>query len=59
MTVGNIALVPLVIGTLVDGNVQVDQANVGKSLAVGMVIVSALAMIPYLIIQRRARRWQQ
>ena len=52
MTVGNIALVPLVIGTLVDGNVQVDQANVGKSLAVGMVIVSALAMIPYLIIQQ-------
>ena len=59
MTVGNIALVPLVIGTLVDGNVQVDQANVGKSLAVGMVLISALAMIPYLIIQRRARRWQQ
>jgi putative spermidine/putrescine transport system permease protein len=59
MTVGNIALVPLVIGTLVDGNVQVDQANIGKSLAVGMVLISALAMIPYLIIQRRARRWQQ
>jgi putative spermidine/putrescine transport system permease protein len=59
MTVGNIALVPLVIGTLVDGNVQVDQANVGKSLAIGMVVVSAIAMIPYLFIQQRARKWQQ
>jgi putative spermidine/putrescine transport system permease protein len=59
MTVGNIALVPLVIGTLVDGNVQVDQANVGKSLAIGMVVISAIAMIPYLYIQQRARKWQQ
>jgi len=59
MTVGNIALVPLVIGTLVDGNVQINQANVGKSLAIGMVVISALAMVPYLIIQQRARRWQQ
>ncbi len=59
MTVGNIALVPLVIGTLVDGNVQINQANVGKSLAIGMVVISALAMVPYLMIQKRARKWQQ
>jgi len=58
MTVGNIALVPLQIGNLVDGNVQVNQANAGKALAVGMVIISAIAMIPYLVIQKRARRWQ-
>jgi len=31
----------------------------GKALAMGMVIVSALAMIPYLVIQRRAARWQK
>ncbi|MEI6844730.1 MAG: ABC transporter permease subunit [Actinomycetes bacterium] len=58
MTVGNIALVPLQIGNLVDGNVSINQANAGKALAVGMVVISAIAMIPYLIIQRRARRWQ-
>ena len=59
MTTGEIALVPILIGNLVDGNVIFDQYNLGKALAVGMVIVSALAMIPYLIIQRRAERWQR
>ena len=58
MTVGNVALVPLQIGNLVDGNVQINQMNVGKSLAVGMIVISALAMIPYFVIQRRTRKWQ-
>jgi putative spermidine/putrescine transport system permease protein len=58
MSSGTIALVPLMIGNLVDGNVFVDSFNLGKALAMGMVVVSALAMIPYLIIQRRAARWQ-
>lgn len=59
MTVGTIALVPLMIGTLVDGNVIIDQFNLGKALAIGMVLVSALAMVPYLLIQRRVARWQK
>jgi putative spermidine/putrescine transport system permease protein len=59
MTTGEIALVPILIGNLVDGNVIFDQYNLGKALAVGMVIVSAVAMIPYLVIQRRAERWQR
>jgi putative spermidine/putrescine transport system permease protein len=58
MTVGNVALVPLQIGSLVDGNIQVGGANVGKALAMGMVFISALAMVPYLLIQRRTRKWQ-
>ena len=59
MSSGTIALVPLMIGNLVDGNVLAEQMNLGKALAMGMVIVSALAMIPYLVIQRRAARWQK
>ncbi|MEY3999740.1 MAG: hypothetical protein RLZZ626_95 [Actinomycetota bacterium] len=59
MTVGTIALVPLMIGTLVDGNVIVDQFNLGKALAIGMVLVTAVAMVPYLLIQRRVARWQK
>jgi putative spermidine/putrescine transport system permease protein len=58
MTSGSVALVPLIIGNLVDGNVINDQMNLGKALAMGMVFVSLLAMIPYLLIQRRASRWQ-
>jgi len=58
MTSGTIALVPLMIGNLLDGNVIFDEANVAKALAVAMVVVTLIAMVPYLIIQRRAQRWQ-
>lgn len=59
MTVGNIALVPLVIGSLLDGNVTINQANLGYALALGMIVISILAMVPYLIIQAKTSKWQQ
>jgi putative spermidine/putrescine transport system permease protein len=59
LTVGNIALVPLQIGSLIDGNVTVNQFNLGYALAFGMIIVSLLAMIPYIWIQSRTSKWQQ
>jgi putative spermidine/putrescine transport system permease protein len=57
MTVGNISLVPLIIGTLLDGNLTVNQFNLGYALAMGMIIIALIAMIPYLIIQRKTSRW--
>ena len=33
------------------------QENVGKALALGMIIVVSLVMIAYTILQRRASRW--
>jgi putative spermidine/putrescine transport system permease protein len=59
MTVGNIALVPLQIGSLLDGNVTIDKANLGYALAFGMIVISLVAMIPYILLQKRASRWQQ
>jgi len=59
MTNGTIALVPLMIGNLLDGNVIFDEVNLAKALAVAMVVVTLVAMVPYLIIQRRAERWQR
>jgi len=59
MTVGNITLVPLVIGSLLDGNVTINQANLGYALALGMIVISILAMVPYLIIQSKTSKWQQ
>jgi putative spermidine/putrescine transport system permease protein len=56
---GGLNLVPLMIGSLVDGNVVNDQTNLGKALAMGMVIVSSFTMIPYLLIQRRVEKWQK
>jgi putative spermidine/putrescine transport system permease protein len=58
MTVGTVPLVPIIIGTLVDGNVISNQANQGDALAVGMIIVAALAMSGYLFAQSRANRWR-
>lgn len=56
MTVGNLPVVPLVIGSLVDGNVQAGQQNLGDALAVGMVAVSAIVMIGYFSILKFMRR---
>lgn len=58
MTVGNIALVPLQIGSLLDGNVTINQANLGYALAFGMIVISLLTMVPYLLLQARTSKWQ-
>ncbi|TRZ63774.1 MAG: ABC transporter permease subunit [Streptomycetaceae bacterium] len=59
LTVGNLPLTPLQIGGLLDGNVSAQQLNLGKALGVVMIVISAMAVIPYLAIQKRAARWQQ
>ncbi|NBR93921.1 MAG: ABC transporter permease subunit [Actinobacteria bacterium] len=58
LTVGNLPLTPLQIGGLLDGNVSASQLHLGKALGVMMILISALAVIPYLLIQRRVSRWQ-
>ena len=58
-TIGDIALTPLQIGGLLDGNVSASQINLGKALGVVMIVISAFAVIPYLAIQRRSARWQK
>lgn len=59
LTVGNLPLTPLQIGGLLDGNVSASQLNLGKALSVVMIVISALAVIPYLVIQRRSAQWQK
>jgi putative spermidine/putrescine transport system permease protein len=59
LTVGTVPLVPIIIGTLVDGNVISDQANLGDALAVGMIVVAGISMLGYLWAQRSAAKWRQ
>jgi putative spermidine/putrescine transport system permease protein len=59
LTVGTVPLVPIIIGTLVDGNVISDQANLGDALAVGMIVVATVAMVGYIWAGRRAAKWRQ
>ena len=57
LTAGTIALTPIQIGTFLNGNVLAGQENVGKALAVGLIAISAIAMIAYVVLQRRASKW--
>lgn len=59
LTIGDIALTPLQIGGLLDGNVSAAQLNLGKALGVVMIVISAFAVVPYLVIQHRSTRWQK
>jgi putative spermidine/putrescine transport system permease protein len=57
MTGGTIALTPIQIGALLNGNVLAGQQNVGKALGLFMVLIIAVVMIVYTLLQRRAARW--
>ncbi len=57
LTNGTIPLTPLQIGSLLDGNVIAGGQDVGKALGLGMMVVIALALAVYSLLQRRASRW--
>ena len=59
LTGGTIALVPIQIGTLLNGNVVAGQGNVGKALSLGLVVIIGVLMILYVMLQRRAAKWLQ
>lgn len=58
LTSGHIGLVPLKIGELISGNVLSDPHQ-AYALAFGMVIVIAVAMSIYFVLDRRASRWRR
>jgi putative spermidine/putrescine transport system permease protein len=58
LTSGHIGLVPLKIGELISGNVLSDPHQ-AYALAFGMVIVIAVAMVIYYVLDRRASRWRR
>jgi putative spermidine/putrescine transport system permease protein len=57
MTSGTIALTSIQVGTFLNGNVLAGQQNVGKALSLGLVLIIAVAMLLYVLLQRRASRW--
>ncbi|HEY7197274.1 MAG TPA: ABC transporter permease subunit [Gaiellaceae bacterium] len=58
LTSGRIELVPLQIGELLGGNVLSDPHQ-GYALALGMIVVIAIAMAVYFALDRRASRWRR
>ena len=59
LTGGTIALTPIQIGTLINGNVIASEANIGKALSLGLVLIIAVLMVAYVMLQRRAAKWLQ
>jgi putative spermidine/putrescine transport system permease protein len=57
LTTGTIPLTSIQIGTFLNGNVIAGQQNVGQALSLGMVIIIAILMIFYVLLQRRAAKW--
>jgi putative spermidine/putrescine transport system permease protein len=54
---GTIALTPIQIGALLNGNVLAGQQNLGYALGLIMVVIIAIVMIIYTVLQRRAAKW--
>jgi putative spermidine/putrescine transport system permease protein len=52
-----IPLTSIQIGSFLNGNVQAGQENVGKALGLGMVVIIAIVMVLYVLLQRRAAKW--
>lgn len=59
LTQGTVPLVPIEIGTLVQGNVLSGQQNVGDALGLGMIVVVFVAAALYATLQRRVARWHR
>jgi putative spermidine/putrescine transport system permease protein len=57
LTTGVVPLVPLAIGSLLDGNVVADQAHLGDALGFGMVVIVIVTGALYVVVQRRSSRW--
>lgn len=57
LTSGSIAITPIQIGSFLNGNVLAGQENVGKALGLGMVLIIAVLMVFYGLLQRRASKW--
>ena len=57
LTGGTVALTPIQIGALLNGNVVAGEDNLGYALGVIMVVIIMVVMIIYAILQRRAAKW--
>jgi putative spermidine/putrescine transport system permease protein len=57
LTSGSIPLTSIQIGSFLNGDIIAGQQNVGKALGLGLMVVIAVVMALYVLLQRRASRW--
>jgi len=54
---GGITLVPILIGSVLSGNVVITNPRLGDSLAFGMIVIVGFTVLMYSLLQRRAAKW--
>ncbi len=54
-----VPLLPASINEAINGNVLVNQDRIALALGVEMIVIVAIIMVAYWLVQRRARRWLQ
>jgi len=57
LTSGSVPLTAIQIGSFLNGNVLAGQQNVGKALGLGMIVIIAVVMTAYAVLQRRSAQW--
>ena len=57
LSTGTVPLVPVQIGSVMSGNVLAGQQNIGDALGLWMIVIVALVVVAYALLQRRTARW--
>jgi len=57
LTGGGISLVPILIGSVLSGNVVITNPRLGDSLAFGMIVIVGITVLLYSLLQRRSAKW--
>ncbi len=57
LTSGVIPLVPIQIGSLIQGNVVTGEANLGSALGFGMILIVGIVAVAYIRLSQKAQKW--
>jgi len=57
LTAGTIAITPIQIGDILNGNVLANQANLGYALGFSMIVILMISVVGYALLRRRTSRW--
>jgi putative spermidine/putrescine transport system permease protein len=57
LTAGTIAITPIQIGAILNGNVLSGEANLGYALGFAMIVILLISVFGYALLRRRTSRW--
>jgi putative spermidine/putrescine transport system permease protein len=57
LTGGTIAITPIQIGAILQGNVIANQVNIAYALAFAMIVILLITVIFYVLLRARTSRW--